>query len=205
MDISDVIKNQKELAQTYLIIISLIVTLKPNNSLTNLTVINIAQNVFLNVLFFAFIVSFLLYYVSISFSEDQKKPGLISSSSKMIAFCFTSIICICIVEPIIISYVDNIVYFFIFSFISLFILICVAILTSMALENKFLKIYENLGFQILIVATEVVLSWIILGTIIQQSTLLMPWILANVILILATCVYFYIKHRQSRIIQLPNI
>jgi hypothetical protein len=106
MEIADVIKNQKELAQTYLIITSLVATLKPNNAPINITVINIAQDVFLNIAFYGFIFSILLYYVLIPYSEDPKKKKLTSISSKMIAVLFTSIICICLVEPIISSYVN---------------------------------------------------------------------------------------------------
>jgi hypothetical protein len=193
MDISDVNKNQKELAQIYLIITSLIITLKPNNALTNLKVINITQNVLLNVLFYGFIVSFLSYYVFISFPEGQKNPGLISLSSKIVAVSFTSIICICIVEPIISSYIDNPVSFFIFSLIISVTLISLAIFTSMALENKFFNIFKNLDFQILIIATEILLFWILSGTVIQQPTLWFGWILLNFFLFLVTCVYFCIN------------
>jgi hypothetical protein len=150
------IKNKKELAQTYLIITTLLVTLKPNKALLNTTLLNNATSpnilaaITLNIqnaALYGFIMSVILYYVFIQSTEvnSSNQWNNISYLSKTIAVLFNIIIYYCLVEPIITDLIfinDLPLALFVF-IILLFTLVIFTIMNAMALEGNYLDIFEK--------------------------------------------------------------
>jgi hypothetical protein len=156
---NDIVKEKRDLAQTYLIIATLITAFKTNIDfqVDNATTYTISE--FNNTVFFAFIALVLLYYITIPSIEenDPSKKNFISILSKVIALIFSAIVYLCLVEPIIINYPGsgiNTVFAFVVFVVFLVLLVGFTTINAVVLENKYSDLMNHLtiDFKILIIA-----------------------------------------------------
>jgi hypothetical protein len=203
------IKSKQDLAQTFLIITTLLITLKPNKALLNTSLLNnttspsittaIALNTIQDLAFFGFITLVLVYYVVLQFTKvNNSKPlNNISHLAKTIALLFSVIIYGCLIEPIIteLNFINTPLLTLFDSFALLVILVALTIISAMALENNYPNIFNNppVDFVILIIIAVFLDIYLILGTIINNPNkpeLLIWWLFIGFFLFWVTCIYF---------------
>jgi hypothetical protein len=202
------IKSKEDLVQTFLIITTLLITLKPNKALLNAALLNnttspsittaISLNTIQDLAFFSFIALVLLYYVDIQFTKANNSKPLnnISHLSKMIALLFSVIIYGCLIEPIIteLNFINPLPLTLFDSFVLLVILVALTIYSAMALENNYPDIFHKppIDFVILIIIAVVLYTYLILGTVINPNKpeLSIWWLFIGFFLFVITFIYF---------------
>jgi hypothetical protein len=203
MNLKAKIKDQKELAQTYLIITTLLVTLRSNKVPINTTLLNntttasIVINQFQDVAFFTFIISVFVYYIVIQSNSEQKM--IISFLSKMSSLLFTFIIYICLVDPIINDYIDgnNLTLTLLVTFFLLIILVGLTLISSLALENNYIDVFKNRSYKIFAVIAFFLNAWIITGTFMRNQEKLIAWLGLSSLSIFCISIYIMFKCIQN--------
>ena len=195
---SENLADRKDIVQTYLIVATLLISLKPNeisqnfnNTTPSLIRVQTGENLIIYIAFLIFIILIPIYYsIRISGSlNSSEKNNYISSVSKGLAILFSIIVYYCLCETIIISYsiiYEKYYYSVIIGIIILPLLILITMLNTTVLDPTYNPNIALSNIQILfktlkpelsktfwfIITMIFLFGFIIIGTFLKSTTLI---------------------------------